>query len=538
MNPTDGTGGLEANAKIRAKGTIRLGSRLRLHQVPAEQEPTGPLFTTGLPESGVLNPLVDPTPWPGAGLLPTAELVWRLDKTGERLELSNDALTTSYGIFGAPRAGKTRLLLHMLRQLLALSPDDPDRRFGGLILDPKAALVEDIRAAAKASGRADDLVVLNTEQLIRGGLSVNIADVGLDPGELGRVLVLAAQSSGVGASEPFWFGAWGNLFAAALQILDRVGEEELNLAWLMEEVLTVEPTGPEGRYERRIELRARIARELLPDLPGAEAQDLRLAINQVEGFYRQEEDNIATVETLMTQAYGGFLQSRWACFSTREPRNASQPGTRFYDEIIDDGKLVLVSVSPADPGMAKVICTLVKVLFQQTALSRLGRVRDGSLRNFTRPLVLAIDEYSDVASEVPGQPMGDGYFFSLARQNGVMGLIATQSVNMLQASSLKENWKAVFSNFGGKIFLRLADNETSEEASKLVGETDWYVTGRGTSQQKDGLGSSNQTELRERKGLPTHIMTQVLGSGQGVFVGSLDGGDSAPGSYFVKVPKN
>src|SRR5690606_32350201 len=128
------------------------------------------------------------------------------------------------------------------------------------------------------------------------------------------------------------------------------------------------------------------------------------------------------------------------------------PRTTFYDQIIDDGKIVLVSVSPSDPGMAKTICTLVKCLFQQSVLSRLARVRAGTLRNFTRPVLLACDEYSGIASEVPGEPMGDGHFFSLSRQNGCMALIATQSVNMLQSSSLKDAWRAVFSNFAAKIF--------------------------------------------------------------------------------------
>jgi type IV secretory pathway TraG/TraD family ATPase VirD4 len=186
--------------------------------------------------------------------------------------------------------------------------------------------------------------------------------------------------------------------------------------------------------------------------------------------------------------------------------------------------------------MAKTICTLVKCLFQQTVLSRLARVREGSLRNFTRPVVLAVDEYSDVASEVPGEPMGDGYFFSLARQNGCMGLVATQSVNMLQASSLKENWKAVFSTFGAKIFMRLADNETAEEAQKQAGNSDWYLGSAGQSQQKDGLSMSRNTELRERKTLPTEVLTQVLKSGEAVIVGSLDGSVTKPSTMFLRVP--
>jgi hypothetical protein len=118
----------------------------------------------------------------------------------------------SYGIFGAPGSGKTFLMLRLLRQILALQAEDPDRRFGALILDPKAALIEDVREVVQAVGRSDDLVVLNAESLAAADEYVNVIDCDLDAYELARALVLAAQSAGVAASEPYWFGAWQNLF--------------------------------------------------------------------------------------------------------------------------------------------------------------------------------------------------------------------------------------------------------------------------------------------------------------------------------------
>jgi type IV secretory pathway TraG/TraD family ATPase VirD4 len=119
-----------------------------------------------------------------------------------------------------------------------------------------------------------------------------------------------------------------------------------------------------------------------------------------------------------------------------------------------------------------------------------------------------------------------------------MALLATQSVNVLQASSLKETWKSVFSNFGAKIYMRLVDNETAEEATKLAGESDWKVMSRGSSQGKDGTSSSSNRELRERKNLPSSILTHVLKRGQAVVIGSLDGGSTLPGTYFMQVPWN
>jgi len=195
-----------------------------------------------------------------------------------------------------------------------------------------------------------------------------------------------------------------------------------------------------------------------------------------------------------------------------------------------------VSVSPSEPALAKTLCTLIKCLFQRTVLARGDRTASGILSNAVRPLLIACDEYSEIASEVPGQSMGDGQFSALARQYGCMALLATQSVNVLEASSLKETWRSVFSNFGAKVYMRLVDNETAEEATKLAGESDWKVVSRGTSIGKDGTSSSRQRELRERKNLPSTILTQVLKTGEAVVIGSLDGGKTTPSTYFLRVP--
>jgi type IV secretory pathway TraG/TraD family ATPase VirD4 len=240
-------------------------------------------------------------------------------------------------------------------------------------------------------------------------------------------------------------------------------------------------------------------------------------------------DAIPTIDNIITQSYGEFLRARTRCYSKRIDKSSTHKP--FYDTIIDEGKVVLVGVSTSEPGLAKVLCTVIKNLFMQSVRSRRDRVRSGRLQNFERPLVLACDEYDKIASEVPGQ-VGDGEFFSIARAQGCMGLVATQSVNNLQSSSLKENWKAIFSNFSAKIFMRAEDNETVEEATKLAGETDWYQSSAGTSSGAQGLGTSSNRELKERKVLPGHVLTQLVGTGQGVVIGSLEGGDNSSLRFF------
>ena len=370
---------------------------------------------------------------------------------------------------------------------------------------------------------------------------MNVIDCDLDAYELGRQLVLAAQSAGVGASEPYWFVDWQNLFSAAIYLLMLLGHHDgdddvLTLRALIDAVLTVERPDPlltNDAPQRRIQERAARARERVDKFPAKRRAEILAAVNQIELFYGQKPDNIATVETLITQAYGEFLRTRTDRFAPSVPRSTAR--TPLYDQIIDDGKIVLVSVSPADPGLAKVLCTLVKNLFMQSTLSRLARVRSPShaLSNFERPVVLACDEYSQIASEIPGQ-VGDGDFFSKARQQGCMGLLATQSVDVLQATTLKDNWKSIFSNFGAKIFMRAADNETAEAATKLAGEADYYETSVGTTSGAQGLGSSTQKSLKERKVLPSRILTGLIETGEGVVLGTLDG--KAPSVSFFSVP--
>ncbi|MFI7543447.1 TraM recognition domain-containing protein [Actinoplanes sp. NPDC049599] len=528
---------LRGDAKVIVEGLVHVGHlRDLVQQQTRRAVPVGGPFTVGLPESGLLNPFDIPV-GPSASGVPMEKLEWTLRSAPGELYLRDAGLTAAYGLFGAPGSGKTTLLLKLLRQVLALHRDDPERRFGGLILDPKAALVEDVRAMAENAGRSADLVVISAEELARRQESVNLIDYGGDPRALGRLLVLAGQSAGAAASEQFWFGAWKNLFSPALQLLAAYGEEPVNLRTLVEHVLTVRP-GADGQPERPIQaLARRVALDVAenPDLPSEQRSDLQVAVDEIEGFYRQDAENVETVNALISGAYGDFRLARWRRFTEESGLGPAPHTARFHDRIIDDGKLVLVSVSPDDPAMAKTICTLTKVLFQQAVISRLGRVRAGTLRNFTRPVFLACDEYSGIASEVPGQPMGDGYFLSLCRQNGCLALIATQSVNMLQSGALKDVWKGVFSNFGATFFLRLSDRDTAEEATRLVGENDWLPTSLGASYQAGGGGYSSQRSLQEHKELPTTVLTQVLPRGFGVAVGSLDGNKTRPGATAFEV---
>jgi hypothetical protein len=170
-------------------------------------------------------------------------------------------------------------------------------------------------------------------------------------------------------------------------------------------------------------------------------------------------------------------------------------------------------------------------------MGRKRRFRDLELNNWERVIFLACDEYSEIASEVPGQPAGDGRFFALARENGCLGLLATQSVHVLENSSLRESWRAVFSNFAAKIFMGAADVETARQATELAGKLDWQMRTPTSSHSANGFGISVQKDVREREQIPTHVLTQMLQLGQAVIVGSLDGRFTRPEVRILQVDR-
>lgn len=420
------------------------------------------------------------------------------------------------------------LLIDLLEQLIALNADKPDHRFGILLLDPKAALIEEMPPLMISRGQ--ECTIINGTWLNANKRSVNLIDCALNPWELGRSLVLAAQGAGIGASDPFWFGEWTNLFGAAIFLLRYTAlGGKVTLRQLVESLLMDSDTRPDEAPRRRILAEAdrveRILAEKGTQIHEGEQRDALLAIAGVRRFYRQ--NYTGTIEAFIQRAYGAFARSEYDCFS----------GSSFspiYDNIIENGDVTVVSMPPSEPDSAKITCSLVKLLFQQTVMARKERCFAKTLQNWTRPVLIACDEYSQIASEVPGQPAGDGQFYALAREAGCMGLLATQSVNTLSNSSLRDAWKSVFSTAAAKIFMSANDNETVEEASKLAGDEDWMLLMRAFSRNREGGSVSSTPELRERKSLPHRILTRLLKQREAVVIGSLDGRETQPDMFFMR----
>jgi hypothetical protein len=455
---------------------------------------------------------------------------WRLNPTQKEIVIEGSGCSNSYGFFGAPGTGKTFLMRKVLRDIIRFSPNEL-QRFGGLILDPKGSMIDDVQTLfeKECPEELGRLVLVDGTSFQK---PINVISCSMRTRELARALVLAAQSAGVQAKEPYWFLAWRNVFGAAMTLLQFHPElRELTLGRIVQALVTV---NDEGRREIEV-----IAEQCISALdtcvsaytaihPGTAEQDaaeeIKRAYAELQSFYRSKPDHLATVESFIIDAYGEFMGPRCRCFSPEQPRSLGRVTERtLYDSILEEGKIVVVSLPPSEPALAKTLCTLIKCLFQQTVMSRKRRYRDGELNNWDRVVFLACDEYSEIASEVPGQPMGDGRFFALARENGCLGLLATQSVHVLENSSLGESWKSIFSNFAAKVFMGAADVDTARQATELAGKFDWQMRTQTTGLSAEGPTVSIQKDLRERDQVPTYFLTQLVQRGQGIVIGSLNG---------------
>jgi TraM recognition site of TraD and TraG len=557
--------------RVRVKGKVLIGNRLveSLASSSAEErfDPTPGLNLYRGPQARGASGTAS-----RAGA-PVSIVRRQLRKTFEPVAIEDDGLTTCHGIFGNPGMGKTHLLMRMLEKTLSLEAKE-EKRFGALILDPKGTLMDEVRTAANRAGRAGDVRLVTTAELLHSCLpeehraaavlpadtlppldltsgrptpgvrevGMNILDADLPPSEMALALVLAAQSAVKSASDPYWTNAWINLFMGAAELM-RVTGRVLTVANLVGETVGTSRSG-----RPRLDLLVAEAKRAARSSP--HARDIQNAIDRVEMHQNQKGENAATINVLVATALSEFQRSRYRdAYSSEQPRPAY---TNLYDQIVQDGLIVVLSFTKLEEGFARMVVTLFKTLFQRRFLCRYERYRsDPANVNFERPVLLMCDEYQEVATELAGRPVGDASFFQHARQSGCLGLLATQSVSgMIQnlpGDAPEAALDAIISTFASTIFFQSSDPATRRLAISLAGETEAYVASSSASYGAEGVSHSRSRQL-ETRSLIQESQLANLRRGQALVVGSLnnaadepdDPGDPPPKGRiveFVAVPK-
>lgn len=517
----------DAITKISISGRLLLGEELELSEEIEKQtsiDPTvySPPIFTELP------------PWERSEAHQSSESLSErrvrrsLKSTKKLLHILDKGLCESYCIFGVPGVGKTTLLMGLLRQLAQHQKTDLRHKFGGLILDPKGVLLEEVKAVLRKAGREQDLMPIRAEEL-KGPDGINIIRSSLAPVDLGKIMTLAASSRGLGSGDSYWLQAMEKLFGSVLILMVAMNQrptlfEVLRVLTGTEDVEVY--TGKRTRISCLESLVAKV-RKVAEENDSSLSNDIAVAIETSERFLSDDPRNRGIQMGFIEQAYGDFRWDKYRCYSN------SDCTLNIYDKIINDGTIVIVSIGRQHVAIEKPLCTLVKVLFQQTVLTRLERYQKDELNNFRRPVFLLADEYSAVATDLAGSGIGDSTFFSQSRQFGCLNLIATQNLHQLKNSGLGANWEAVLANMSAKILMRLGDAETARMAADLIGNTHVYVDQTSRNTGVSGAGESTSTRRESRPDLPPEFFTQRLNVGQAVVVGTIDG--NKPGLHFVQV---
>ena len=108
-----------------------------------------------------------------------------------------------------------------------------------------------------------------------------------------------------------------------------------------------------------------------------------------------------------------------------------------FAELIEQGKVVALNFpSSGNPGLARMIGTLMKVDFQRAVLGRVQKMEDEPERKF-RPVLFLCDEYHAFATVGESDPTGDEKFFSLSRQSRCIPIVATQSISSTAFDDLR-----------------------------------------------------------------------------------------------------
>jgi hypothetical protein len=417
------------------------------------------------------------------------------------VRLAGEGLNQLYVCFGAPGTGKSFLIKQLLKQMAT----GWDPAWGGLLLDPKQTLIDEIRGESGIP--AERLHVIRPDNprqrtnLLCGGT--------LGPRDLGVALALAAQSAGISSKEPFWLNDMKRIFGAGLQLLTVLDRKPTlhNLADLLLSRVKVKGT-------RRAALEGVIESAEGLSLDEKQARNRDRAISELEEYAESRGDNAQTVRSFISQVLSPFLDPELDYVS-----DESGTATSIAELIIRDGKWVVLEVPKSSLSVSRMLSALAKILFQRAALDRFA-----SFPGNQRPIFLVVDEYAELASDLPGEGFGDSIFFSQARQFKVLSFIATQGIPMLENSGVREAWKTILSNSAGKIFFRVADPDTAELAAKLLGEGNLVVSDKSVTQSPEGGNVQRGEKLERRTILTSDLFTTALGRGQFVFLGVTDGG--------------
>lgn len=445
------------------------------------------------------------------------------------LTIPERGLHTAIIAFGAIGTGKTTCVMRpVAQQILSWNAGDPKRRIGALVLEVKGDFCHQVRAILKEAKRPEDY----TEISLDGAYRYNPLHNDLDASALAYSIASLLNNLYGRGKEPFWQQAYTNLvkfiillhkvvdgYCTLFQVYEcAINPEKLQKritegaelfaklaepasAWILIDPNTYLAHEPLGAYTWETvadTLRAPYTAELAEQMQGIEHQviqpeprqeapDLANRVAQFEAVRRWFEFDWMRIEpklrTSIVEGISVFLSvfdenprmKRVFCPPKDCYDTAKNKEQRYgvplppFSELIEQGKVVALNFpTSANPGLSKVIGTMMKQDFQRAMLGRIPKMAANPTQEFRHCLFL-VDEYQAFATAGENDPTGDEKFFALSRQAKCIPVVATQSISSLRSTLPGESWRTLVQTFRTKIFLATSDDFTAKTASEMCG---------------------------------------------------------------------
>jgi hypothetical protein len=401
---------------------------------------------------------------------PVAEPKW--------LVIPERGLYAGTAIVGAIGTGKTSACLYpYIEQLLAYGATDPARKLGGLVLEVKGDFCRDVERILARHDRAGDYVEVSLNSPYR----YNPLHHDLDAYALAFGLATLITNLYGRGDEPFWQQASTNLMKFII-LLHHTLEDYVTLVQVYYDC--IDPNGLAALIahgEQRLVAR-RAGQPATPADAFREEQfqavkrwfhhdwmriEPKLRTSIVEGisvFLSVFDDNPLVKHT--------FCPPKELYDPAANPGGALGTPLPPIDDLIEQGKVVALNFPTAmNPGLARILGTLLKLDFQRAVLSRIAKM-PAAPSGLGRPVVFFCDEYQAFATTGENEPSGDEKFFSLARQARCIPIVATQSLSSLRSALRGESWRTLLQGFRTKIFLALSDDFSAQIAADLCGKVE------------------------------------------------------------------
>ena len=447
------------------------------------------------------------------------------------LTIPERGLFTGIAVIGAVGSGKTSGCLYpYAEQILGYGAQDHTKRIGGLVLEVKGDFCHDVRRMLAAHGRADDYVEISLD----GPWRYNPLHSDLDAYALAYGIASLLNNVFGKGKEPFWQQAYTNL-VKFLILLHRVADDYVTLFDVY--VCAINPdelANVIARAEARVT--AGITQILVAaeqfhhleetgrgtffevpdgdDMVAPETPILRACLEkagvayrtrvvpvkgddprreQLEAIKRWYEHDWRRIEPkLRTSIVEGIAVVLSLFDDSPTLKRVFCPPKACYDpvanadgrfgrplpsmgDLIETGTVCALNFPMAsNPGLARLIGTLLKQDFQRAVLTRIPHMTSHSTRHWREVLFLC-DEYHAFATAGEEDPTGDEKFFSLSRQGKCIAIVATQSVSSLKSALPGETWRTLLQTFRTKVFLTLSDDFSAKVASDLCGRAERLV---------------------------------------------------------------